>query len=1265
MKSFFRFNIFFYFVILLSQFSQAQLNNFSLVLNKTDETCTGNGTLTFNVIGATAGSTVIYSIYKLPNTTATIAVLSTNTFTGLSAGNYRVIATQSLGNLSNSQQKDIQIFDNRSIVTYQLSSQATSCSTGNITVSILTGHPVTYEIISGPVIIAPQASNVFTNLTSGVYNIRVNDICGEGVVQTYTLNFINPPNLELGNFVDFCDLTSCNTISGQIVINSNVNTYIGYPLSIQCTVFPPTGGIPIIVNQTVSSGNSTYLTAILELPFYSGQGYTFDIKVTDNCGNVYTKNGNQIQKQFTVYASETDANCIKGIKINLCTFFPPYSINFISAPIGFNPNSYNSTHPGPFTTDSVFYLSTSTNEIPNGNYTIGITDACGSFIQTQLTIQDVDPGYFLVFNPDICSATTVVRIPYTGPNVTSVQITSAPASFNHVLPYDVSFNIISGVFMMELTAGTYTLQGFDVCGKPFNYTIIIPTKSVIVDALAVNTIGCNSSTGSIQINALGTLLSSIVITLAPSAFGQTLPYDTSNSITAPNNTSALIPNLPNGTYILYITDSCGGHHTITVVVAVTVSQMPLLFYEKKGCGENYDSIAFSSPNGTLQSMIITSAPATFLHQLPYDVSSNIATDGLFYMNSLPEGSYTFNSNDICNINRTETIQIIGYHQIDDNIQVIGNCGSFDLAMNYLDNNISSHNFWLQQFNPITNQWVHPITGVPYVTNTIPNQNNSYLVNNLTTNFNISSSGTFRVVMEYYYYSNGNSNLLPCIEPVKTFDFSGELKIISAYGIPCVNGGSQVFVVAVGIAPLNYKITSKDGQPFFINNGTSSIFSGLQPGIYNFRVQDLCGNIVNRLFDIETLPEPSVTSNNLCNGSNGTLSVEEFAFFNYQWWKGTNTNTILSTTNVLSLNPFSNSTSPGTYYVRIYSSNGNSCVDRILSYTIPLMSSPDAGQDGNLTICGTSNTINLFSLLEGNYDTGGVWEEITSSGMLSANTWLPVGIPFGTYIFKYKVAGFCDTFDESTVTIQFNPAVDQPIISVNPNYCKGDDIHFLVQPITNAIFNWTGPNNFSSSIQNPTITNCVIENSGTYTVVASLNSCSSSSTINVLVNPIPDYTYESSCVEGAYTLLIISVNDSFNPNTATYLWNGPNGFTDVNNPIIITNKSDGIYDVIVTNSEGCSVSKEINVSNTFCDFPNVISPNNDGNNDFLDLSGYDVSKFQVFNRWGRLVYEQNNYPNQWYGQNMDGGTLPDSTYYYFLELKTGEEKHGWIFVSRGK
>jgi gliding motility-associated-like protein len=78
---------------------------------------------------------------------------------------------------------------------------------------------------------------------------------------------------------------------------------------------------------------------------------------------------------------------------------------------------------------------------------------------------------------------------------------------------------------------------------------------------------------------------------------------------------------------------------------------------------------------------------------------------------------------------------------------------------------------------------------------------------------------------------------------------------------------------------------------------------------------------------------------------------------------------------------------------------------------------------------------------------------------------------------------------------------------------------------------------------------------------------------------------------------------------------------------------------------------------------VITPNNDGNNDSFDLTGYNVLKFQVFSRWGRLVYEQDNYTNQWYGQNMNEGMLPDSTYYYFLQLGSGEEKHGWVLIAK--
>ena len=38
----------------------------------------------------------------------------------------------------------------------------------------------------------------------------------------------------------------------------------------------------------------------------------------------------------------------------------------------------------------------------------------------------------------------------------------------------------------------------------------------------------------------------------------------------------------------------------------------------------------------------------------------------------------------------------------------------------------------------------------------------------------------------------------------------------------------------------------------MNNGTSNVFSELEPASYNFRVIDFCGNAVNRIFDVNGL-----------------------------------------------------------------------------------------------------------------------------------------------------------------------------------------------------------------------------------------------------------------------------------------------------------------------------------------------------------------------------------------------------------------------------
>ena len=69
-------------------------------------------------------------------------------------------------------------------------------------------------------------------------------------------------------------------------------------------------------------------------------------------------------------------------------------------------------------------------------------------------------------------------------------------------------------------------------------------------------------------------------------------------------------------------------------------------------------------------------------------------------------------------------------------------------------------------------------------------------------------------------------------------------------------------------------------------------------------------------------------------------------------------------------------------------------------------------------------------------------------------------------------------------------------------------------------------------------------------------------------------------------------------------------------------------------------------------PNVMTPNSDGMNDifeirYIDL--YDVKKLTIYNRWGTIVYQSEDYQNDW-----DGGNVSDGVYFYVLELWKGTD-----------
>ncbi|RKS01733.1 gliding motility-associated C-terminal domain-containing protein [Flavobacterium sp. 102] len=1144
--------------LLITQLSFSQLSNFTLTVAGTNETCTANGKLTFNVSNTTVGSTILYTIYRLPDISTPISVQSTNTLTGLIAGSYRVIATQSLAGNSGMQQQDVDIEDLVVPLTYQVSSINETCGNdGRITVNVLSGTVATngliYELFSGPMIRPLQTSNVFNGLTAGEYLIRVFDNCGEGVVQTYNLQ---SSDTEIAFELFQPNLATCTTVEIGAAFQSVIpypQGIVKFPLQIVTTLFPPSGPS---ITYTQNIANGIEFSQIV--PLFANQNYSYTFTITDGCGTVYTLNG-------------------------------------------------------------------------------------------QIDNLSVEASYQVL--PEDCTHQQITFF-----RVTDVVLVSAPSGFSTSLPQSYTSSIVnSAVTIGGLIAGTYVFNTVDICGNPEVFTIEVVITEVAPPFTFLYNVNC--LTGSVIISGI----QQMVLISAPSTYNVPLPHDYTALINDANYVT--FENIPVGTYVFDVLDLCNQPDTVVVVIA-PVSENPVLTVAE-GCQDGFGTIRIT---GQFNSISMTSAPAAYGATLPLNLMGNLVSNGTtLTLDMLPAGNYVIQSVNLCNIPYTTNITILG-HQDSTNVAVTPNCGSFNLNLNNTTNTDVSTSYWLQKLNTLTNDWGHPLTGVVYTNGTYPGNGDSVLLTNNSINYNLAYQGHFRILKVFQSFEMNNPDIVYCFKTLYEFDYNGLPQINDVYAVSC-GGTFEVIVLAEGFDPLQYRITTRNGQPFVIENGNSNIFTGLQPATYNFQVEDACGNFLNSAFEILSPNPLAISANEInCDGENLTLSAPNFSFFQYEWWKDNNTTNILSTSSTLSFTPFNSVAHNGTYHVRItYTNNQSSCLNQVLSYTISVTNvPPNAGQGGSFSYCGRQGNIDLFALLQGNYDADGIWDEATSSGTLNNNIWDSSNVAFGSYEFRYHVDGSCNAFEEAFINITINEIPQVPTASADSIICEGGNLQLYATNVPNATYQWTGPNGFTSTTQNPIINTISPSNNGIYTVSAAQNSCSSeSSSVAVLVNALPEFELSQNCIENEYVVTALPINNSFDPLTANYTWTGPNNFMAAQNPIVITRGEIGLYNLTVTDGNGCSVAQSIDVIRTICFIPNVITPNDDFTNDSFNLAGFEVDRIEIYNRWGRKVYEKNNYIDEWHGQNMKGERLPDSTYYYILSLRTGENKVGWVFVSNNQ
>ena len=117
------------------------------------------------------------------------------------------------------------------------------------------------------------------------------------------------------------------------------------------------------------------------------------------------------------------------------------------------------------------------------------------------------------------------------------------------------------------------------------------------------------------------------------------------------------------------------------------------------------------------------------------------------------------------------------------------------------------------------------------------------------------------------------------------------------------------------------------------------------------------------------------------------------------------------------------------------------------------------------------------------------------------------------------------------------------------------------------------------------------------------------------------------------------------------------FEDCETPISLPDGSMaydlGFYSDTLTTTLGCD--SIVNIEIIPCvDIPNIFTPNNDNRNDYftpITDSEIIIETFQVFNRWGQLVYD-NQTPNSGWDGNFNNQMAPADVYVYRIVYTNG-------------
>lgn len=436
------------------------------------------------------------------------------------------------------------------------------------------------------------------------------------------------------------------------------------------------------------------------------------------------------------------------------------------------------------------------------------------------------------------------------------------------------------------------------------------------------------------------------------------------------------------------------------------------------------------------------------------------------------------------------------------------------------------------------------------------------------------------------------------------------------------------------------------------DGTSNIFSWSNgtngntalittPGVYTVTVTTPSGCVFQK--SVTVTMDPAIVINIAtpgqinCTNSQITLNASNSVFVpnSTLLWTASGGGNIVSGANTTT--PVVNAA--GTYTLTITSPNPNGCSAQSQVVVVKNITPPTiAVNASSIKICKGQSVI-LTAAGAVTY----TWTGLTGNG----NTQTVTPDVTTTYSVTGVGANGCAAANPTNITIEVVPA----IVSVlqNGHMCKGDALTLDAGAGPNYTYLWsTGQTSQAIDVVLP----------GTYSVVIDNGTCTKSVTAIVTYTVVPEI---KEVVFENHTLTITATNPQGTPleysldHGAT--WQSSNVFSGI--------ESNMNYTITVRN-QGMNCSNSVLYFTVY--IPNLITPNNDGNNDtisFAELAKYDNFGGGIYDRYGKPVFKASKSNYIWNGQYINY-PLPTATYWYQLHWKDPIsskliEKTGWILL----